>query len=141
MNLWEIRWIIFAALVVAAPCPFLMFAAGGVVPLPVIAAFAFDPFPAVVLLALLHVAAYAALFLWFSRTAAQRIHSLPTGWHSLAVAGVLLAFLLLGLMPIYGGGENLGAGGGYFENLYATYRDELFRPYLHAWRTGAWRVR
>src|SRR5437667_8135706 len=37
-----------------------------------------------------------------------------------------------------GGGENLGGGGGHFDNLYALYRDHLCLPLLHAWRSGRW---
>jgi len=137
MNLSQIKWILFATLVAAAPCPFYMFAVAGLLPLPHIAALAFAPvFPIVVLVRLLHVVAYVALFRWFSRAAAYRIYSLSVGRRSLVFAGVLLAFLLLSLMPIYGGGENLGAGGGHFDNLYAYYREHLYLPLLHAWRSG-----
>lgn len=81
-------------------------------------------------------AAYVALFRWFSRAAAYRIYSFPLGCRSVVLAGLLLVLLLLSLKPIYGGGENLLGGGGHFDNLYVAYRHELFRPYLHAWRNG-----
>jgi len=133
MSLFKIRWLLlrllfFAALVAAVPCPWYLIAVGGLLPLPVIAAFALRRYPFFVinLLNLLHLAVYPPLFLWLSHVAAVRIHSFRIGYRSLAVAIALSALLLLSFAPIYGSGENILGGGGRFGNLYAAYRDNLY---------------
>src|SRR5262249_18186801 len=85
----HIRWVLFIALVVAAPCPWYMFAGGGLLPLPVIAGFVFDEFPLVVLVNLLQVTAYGALFLWVSRLVGKHINAVPVVLRTPAVAVVM----------------------------------------------------
>jgi hypothetical protein len=44
-----------------------------------------------------------------------------------------LMFLGLGVLPIYGGGENLLGGGGSYRTAYTLYR-ETIGPMVAAWR-------
>lgn len=100
----------FLALVLAFPCPWYMFAVGGLLPLPVIVRYGFDG--GIMLAAsVVHLVVYATLFF----LAVRRIR------RPVVAAGVIAVVAALSLMPIYGSGENLASGGKLNRNAYQVY--------------------
>lgn len=107
-----VRAATFLALVAAFPCPWYMFAVGGLLPLPVILLYGFEG-GVVLAVSLVHGVVYAALFYWLARRVRK----------PLTAAAVLGCLLAISFLPIYGSGENLAAGGKLNRNAYQAYSD------------------
>ena len=103
------------------PCPWYMIAVGGLLPLPVIAAYGAAG-GIVLVFSLVHVVIYTWVFYRVSRWISSfvRIARIPR-----PVAGVLLlaALLTLSFLPVYGSGENLAGRGNLRYTAYEVYRD------------------
>ncbi|MFB3818038.1 MAG: hypothetical protein ACE147_10280 [Candidatus Methylomirabilales bacterium] len=104
-----------------------MIAVGGLLPLPVIAVYGLDG-GIVLAVSALHVLLYGWLFQRAARSVAAWVKA--RGVREPVAAVVLgLAFLGMGFLPIYGGGENLLGGGGLWVTAYgvywSTFRDML----------------
>jgi hypothetical protein len=110
----------FVGLMLLFPCPWFMFAVGGLLPLPVIVAYGAAG-GVVLALTLVHLVVYTWIFYkvarWVGRLAGQG--PVRRGFVSLVVATGLLA---VSVAPIYGSGENLAAGNKLRHTAYAVYR-------------------
>ena len=102
----------FLALVLAFPCPWYMFAVGGLLPLPVILLYGLDG-GIVLAVSLVHVAIYTGLFYLLVRRVRK----------PLTAAAVLVCLLAISFLPIYGSGQNLASGGKLNRNAYQAYSD------------------
>jgi hypothetical protein len=116
-----IRAATFVGLVLLFPCPWFMFAVGGLLPLPVIVAYGVGG-GIVLAVTLVHVVVYTWIFYkvarWVGRLAGQG--PARRGFVSFVVSAGLLA---VSFMPIYGGGENLAGGGKLTHTAYAMYHE------------------
>jgi hypothetical protein len=116
--------IVFAALLFLAPWPWYLVAVGGLLPVAVIALMALGLLPQPLLAGLLAlcaatgIVAFYFIARWFGRRGPS---SRP--W---AVAGAGGALVLVSLLPIYGGGENIATPAGKFADAWTAYRS-LFR--------------
>jgi len=100
----------FIGLVLWFPCPWYLVAVGGILPLPVIAGYGFGG-GIVLVFSLIHLAVYGTVFLYLARRVRRPV-----------TAGIVLAALFtLSLLPIYGSGENLAAGGKLNRNAWQAY--------------------
>jgi hypothetical protein len=102
----------FLALVLVFPCPWYMFAVGGLLPLPVIMRYGLDG-GITLAVSVVHLIVYTLLFF----LAVRRIR------RPVVAAGVIAGIAALSFMPIYGSGENLAAGGKLNRNAYQAYSD------------------
>jgi len=102
----------FIGLVLAFPCPWYLFAVGGLLPLPVIALYGLSG-GVMLVAALVHLAVYLCIFALLTRRLRR-----PA-----VAAGVLAALFALSFVPIYGSGENLASGGRLNRNAYQAYSD------------------
>lgn len=102
----------FLALVLAFPCPWYMFAVGGLLPLPAIVRYGFDG-GIVLAVSIVHLIVYATLFYF----AARRVRK------PIVAVSVIAVVAALSFMPVYGSGENLAGGGKLNRNAYQAYSD------------------
>ena len=107
-----VRAATFTALVILFPCPWYMFAVGGLLPLPVIMRYGLDS-GVMLAVSIVHLIVYATLFYF----AARRVRK------PIVAAGVIGVVVTLSFMPIYGSGENLASGGKLDRNAYQVYSD------------------
>jgi hypothetical protein len=129
-----IRAATFLGLVLVFPCPWYMIAAGGLLPLPVIASYG-APGGLMLAFAIVHVAFYT----WIFYLATRLVGALARRMHLRGVvpAILILAILLgLGAAPIYGSGENLAAGNKLNHTAYQVYREAY-----HDWSRGRRAIR
>jgi hypothetical protein len=104
----------FIGLVLWFPCPWYMFAVGGLLPLPVIVWYGFDG-GVMLVVSLVHLAVYSCLFFFLARRVRKP-----------AVAAVVIAVLFaVSFLPIYGSGENLAAGGKLNRNAWQAYAEAM----------------
>jgi len=117
-----IRAATFIGLVLLFPCLWFMIAVGGVLPLPVIVAYGIGGGGVVLAISLVHVIIYVWIFgkiaRWVGRLAGEG--PVRRGFVSFLVAAALLA---VSILPIYGSGENMAAGGKLAHTAYRTYHD------------------
>ena len=113
----------FVGLMLLFPCPWFMFAVGGLLPLPIIVAYG-RAGGVVLAVTLVHLVVYTWIFYkvarWVGRVAGHG--PVRRGFVSLVVATGLLA---ISIAPIYGSGENLLAGGKLQHTAYYVYREAL----------------
>jgi len=105
----------FIGLVLAFPCPWYMFAVGGLLPLPVIALYGLSG-GVMLVVALVHLAVYLCIFALLTRRLRRPV----------VAAGVLVALFALSFLPVYGSGENLASGGKLNRNAYQVYWEAFF---------------
>ena len=120
------RWLfvsILCALVVAAPFPWYLFAVGGLLPISIIAWWAISkPFGIITVLLLVNVAIGAWAHLCVARFLARRLCSASAPRKLAGITAIASTMVLISLLPLYGGGENLAIPGGKFSNLCDAYR-------------------
>jgi hypothetical protein len=118
-----IRTATFVGLMLLFPCPWFMFAVGGLLPLPVIVAYGAGG-GMVLAVTLIHLVVYTWIFYkaarWVGRLAGQG--PVRQGFVSLVVATGLLA---ISFAPIYGSGENLLSGHKLRHTAWAMYQQAL----------------
>jgi hypothetical protein len=113
----------FIGLILAFPCPWYMFAVGGLLPLPVIVLYGLSG-GVLLAVSLVHLAAYTGVFYFVARRVRQ----------PLAAAAVQFGLLAISFVPIYGSGENLASGGKLNRNAYQAYAEafaEVFGRTAH----------
>ena len=117
------KWIVFAALLLLAPWPWYLFAAGGLLPILVILLMAAGLLPSPLLAGTLAACAAigVAAFYFFSRWLGRRSPAVRP-WAAAATVGLMASASFL---PIYGGGENIATPAGKFADAYTAYRNEL----------------
>jgi len=115
-----IRTATFAGLMLLFPCPWFMFAVGGLLPLPVIVAYGTGG-GVVLAVTLVHLVVYTWIFYKVARGVGRLAGQGPVrqGFVSLVVATGLLA---ISFAPIYGSGENLLSGHKLRYTAYAVYQ-------------------
>jgi len=132
-----IRAAIFLALVLFFPCPWYIIAAGGLLPLPVIASYGAAGGSALAF-SVVHVVVYTWIFYLLARgmgSLARRAHL-----RGLVPAVLILAIAFgVGAAPIYGSGEKFVGGHKLRYTAYKLYR-EAYRDWAGSRRRPAYRA-
>lgn len=115
------RLLTFTGLTLIFPCPWFMFAVGGLLPLPVILLYGFEG-GIVLAVSLVHVALYTGVFYWLARRAGAIVRG-SRAKEAIAAALLLSALLALSFAPVYIEGENLASGHRAGRNAWQAYRD------------------
>lgn len=121
-----IQWVIFAALFPTVPVPWFLLAAGGLMPIPILAWWALGNGISIVAFSFGLSAGAGTWACWVvARSLARRLSLRPIRSRILALFLVLATTAAYSLLPVYGGGENIAGAGGKFANLMVTYRNAL----------------